>query len=345
MILYAIIILFSLIFSLFLVSRTKAMCIVYGFHDLPEERKVHTQKVPTMGGLAIFIAVWSTVLLVDVSGIVILENIVYKILAVSLGFFLVGIVDDVKGISAKTKFLLQLISGAVFFSWNRNNLPVIGNNIIITNMVLTIASMFLFAIIINSMNFIDGLDGLCGGVSLIFSIVLAFYAVLTGKTYLVFIMLSLIGTLIGFLVFNFYPAKIFMGDTGSLFLGSMFSMVIMLLSYHMIESWYAYIALFTYPIMDLVLAVARRLAARRPLFAPDKNHIHHILMGARTKHNTVVLLIYLINIIFAAFSVLLFLFPSITVFVLYGIFTAVIFSYSFYKMMKNYRRTNIDIGN
>jgi UDP-GlcNAc:undecaprenyl-phosphate GlcNAc-1-phosphate transferase len=320
------------------------MCIVYGFHDIPEERKVHTQKVPTMGGLAIFIAVWCTVLLVDVSGIVILENIVYKILAVSLGFFLVGIVDDVKGISAKTKFLVQLISGAVFFSWNRNNLPVIYNNIIITNLMLTVAAMFLFAVIINSMNFIDGLDGLCGGVSLIFSIVLAFYAVLTGKTYLVFIMLSLIGSLIGFLVFNFYPAKIFMGDTGSLFLGSMFSMVIMLLSYHMIESWYAYIALFTYPIMDLVLAVLRRTIAKKPLFAPDKNHIHHILMGSRTNQSAVVIFIYLINIVFAAFSILMYLFPSIIVFVSYAVFLIAIFWYSLYKMLKNYRSKDNAFG-
>ncbi|MGE3062163.1 MAG: glycosyltransferase family 4 protein [bacterium] len=332
------IILLSGMLSALLVNIIKRLAIDFGFHDIPNQRKVHTEKIPTLGGIGLFGATWITMIVLNAVGIIEADSSTLKLLSTSTLFFVIGLIDDVHGVSAKSKFMFQLLAGAFFFLWNRNDLAILFNNIIFTNATLTILSAVLFATVINGINFVDGLDGLCGGVSFILSSVLLFFSVLTGKAYLVFLTLSLMGALGGFLVFNFYPAKIFMGDTGSLFLGSMFSMMIMLLSYHLTESWYAFIVLFTYPFLDLVLSVVRRVIARRPLFAPDKNHIHHILMGGRTKHNTVVLLIYGINIIFAAFSVLSFLFPSPAVFVLYGIFTAMIFVYSLLKMLKNYRR-------
>ncbi|MDD3802828.1 MAG: MraY family glycosyltransferase [bacterium] len=328
----------SCVLSLLLVNIIKRLAIDFGFHDLPNQRKVHKSKVPTMGGVGLFGATWITMIVLNAVGVAEADKSTLRLLSSSTLFFVIGLIDDVRGVSAKSKFIAQLLAGAFFFLWNKNDLAILFNDIVFTNATLTLFSALLFAVIINSINFIDGLDGLCAGVSLILSSALFFFAILSGKWYLVFLILSIMGSLAGFLFFNFYPAKIFMGDTGSLFLGSMFSMIIMLLSYHMTEAWYGFVILFTYPLLDLSLAVVRRIIGRKNLFAPDRNHIHHILMGKREKHNTVVLLIYAINIIFAGFSILTYLLPSPAVFVPYVIFTSALFIYSLIKMMKNYRR-------
>lgn len=328
----------SAVLSLLFVDRIKKLAIEHGFHDLPNERKVHILKVPTMGGVGIFGAVWITMIVLNAADIIASDKTTLRLLSVSTLFFVIGIIDDVRGISAKSKFLAQIVAGAVFFLWNKNDLAILFDNIFFTNLTLTIFSMFLFAVIINSINFVDGLDGLCGGISLIFSIVLLVYSILIGKTYISFLLLAMIGSLVSFLLFNFYPAKIFMGDTGSLFLGSMFSMIIMLLAYHVVEGGFVFAVLFTYPIMDLVLSVARRVISGKNLFKPDKNHMHHILMGNRVKHNTVVMFIYLLNIIFAGFSLLMFLFLKWYIVAAYIIFSISLFCYFLYKMIKSYRR-------
>jgi len=324
--------------SFLFVNIIKKLAIEYGFHDIPEKRKIHSEKVPTMGGIGLFGATWITMIVLNASGFIEADSSTLRLLSTSTLFFVVGLIDDIKEISAKSKFIIQIVSGIFFFIWNKNDLAILFNNIIFTNITLSILSGILFAVIINSINFVDGLDGLCGGISLILSSVLLFYSIIAGKTYLIFLLLSLIGSIISFLFFNFYPAKIFMGNTGSLFLGSMFSMILMLLSYHITESWYAFVILFTYPLLDISLAVIRRFITKRSLFAPDKNHIHHILIGSRTKYKDVVLLIYMINIIFAAFSIIAFLFPNIVIFVFYGIFTAAFFCYALYNMLKNYKK-------
>lgn len=331
------VLLLSGLISLLLVNIIKKLAIDFGFHDIPDRRKVHLEKVPTMGGVGLFGATWISMIVLNAASVAEADSSTLRLLSTSTLFFIIGMIDDVRGISAKSKFLFQVFAGAFFFLWNRNDLAILFNNIIFTNLTLTIFSAFLFAVVINGMNFIDGLDGLCAGVSVILSSVLLFYASLTGRAYLVFLTASMMGALIGFLIFNFYPAKIFMGDTGSLFLGSMFSMIILLLSYHLTESWYAFVILFTYPLLDISLAVSRRIIARKTLFAPDRNHIHHVLMGDRQSHTRAVLYIYGINFVFAVLSVFSFLMPSLLVFAAYGAFSLFLYGYFLLMMLKNYR--------
>lgn len=343
MFLYFFVFVFSSVISLMLTDGIKRFSLNYGFHDVPDnQRKIHVEKIPTLGGLAFFASVWGTTILLDASGITPLEKVVLRMISVSLFFVFVGILDDIKGVSAKLKLFIQIFAGSLFFLWNKNDLAVIYGNLLLTNTVLTFVSAFFFALLTNSINFIDGLDGLCAGISIILSIPLLIFSIVVGKIYISYIILSCIGALFAFLFFNFYPAKIFMGDTGSLFLGSLFSMVVMLLMYHIPENWIPFITLFTYPFLDLFLSVIRRFIGRKNIFAPDRFHIHHIIKGKDGKHIKSVIVIYLINFFFAVLSVLLFFLKFKSLYVLYFISVVILIFYFLKRMLKRMKEKIVE---
>ncbi len=345
MILFVVIFFFSFLISIILTNGIKQLSLSYGFHDVPDnDRKVHTIDIPTLGGIAIFLSLWGTIVLLDAMGISYFEKIIFRIFFVSLFFVFVGIFDDVKGVSAKLKLFVQLFSGFLFFLWNKNDMAIIYGNIILTNTILTIVSGLFFAMIINGINFIDGLDGLCTGISIILSIPLLIFSLVIGKNYVFFIILSLMGALFGFLIFNFYPAKIFMGDTGSLFLGSLFAMLIMILMYHIPENWFSFVILITYPILDLVLAVSRRILLRKNIFSADRFHIHHIIKKDDTTHIRSVLIIYLLNIFFASISILTFFVPLKGFYIVYFISLFLLFVYFLKEMLKSVREKRKENG-
>jgi UDP-GlcNAc:undecaprenyl-phosphate GlcNAc-1-phosphate transferase len=163
-----------------------------------------------------------------------------------------------------------------------------------------------------------------------------------GKTYISYIILSCIGALSAFLFFNFYPAKIFMGDTGSLFLGSLFSMVVMLLMYHIPENWIPFIILFTYPFLDLLLSVVRRFLGKKNIFAPDRLHIHHIIKGNDGKHIKSVLVIYSMNLFYAILSLLIFFLKLKSLYVLYFVSVIIVSLYFLKKMLKKMKEKTVE---
>ncbi len=332
------IIVFSFLLSVFLVHSTQKMAIVYGWHDVPDNRKVHHEKIPTMGGLAIIISLWASLFILDIFRIFEFSEIMYKIFAVNIAFLIVGIIDDVHGVSARIKLIIQIIVGGMFYLWITNNSIILFNNLILTNIIFVIISMLYFALIVNSINFIDGLDGLSGGVSIIFSIVLFYISISLGNDYIAYIHIALIGSLLGFLIFNFYPAKIFMGDTGSLFLGSIYALSSIILGYFIREKWIIFIVLFTYPLTDVFLAILRRLKFHRGLFAPDDSHIHHILQNKFHSQKKAVLIIYFMNIVYAIITLMFYKFFNIYVFVIYLLYTFSIIIYFFIKMNENMKR-------
>ncbi len=340
MFLYFFIFIFSFLISLILTNGIKRFSLNYGFHDIPDnDRKIHTENIPTLGGLAFFTSVWGSVILLDASGITPLEKVVLRMITISLFFIFVGILDDVKGVSARLKLFIQLFAGTLFFLWNKNDLAIIYGNLILTNTLLTFVSAFFFALVINSINFIDGLDGLCAGISTILSIPLFIFSLVIGKFYISYILLSTIGALLAFLIFNFYPAKIFMGDTGSLFLGSLFSMIIMILMYHIPEEWFSFLILFTYPILDLLLSVVRRFLGKKNIFAADKLHIHHIIKNDDGKHIKSVIIIYSLNLYFAILSILSFFFKLQSLYFLYFISVTLLFFYFLKRMLKRMKKS------
>ena len=325
-------IMMSFLLSLFLVSGTKRMSISFGVHDVPNGRKIHTEQIPTLGGLGIFIAVWVTVIMLDILSIMDFKQIIFRIFAISIAMFIMGVIDDVKGLSAKHKFTVQIISGAVFFLWNNTNSVILFSNPILSIIIFTLLSMVFFTIMTNAVNFIDGLDGLCGGVSIIFSLTLFFFAMNIGNDYLKFLDLAVAGALFGFIIYNFYPAKIFMGDTGSLFLGGLFTMNAIIMIYLSPDKMPSFIILFTYLFIELGLTVVRRLIGHTNLFSADKSHIHHILKGKNTDQRPAVIIILLLNIGFALLSALYFMTSMHIYLYVYIFYTLFLIGFLAYKM-------------
>jgi UDP-GlcNAc:undecaprenyl-phosphate GlcNAc-1-phosphate transferase len=154
--------------------------------------------------------------------------------------------------------------------------------------------------ITNAINLIDGLDGLAGGVSSIALFAIAGMAFVMGNPYVMVVALIAAVSTLGFLVFNFHPAKIFMGDTGALFLGFLIS-VLSLLGFKNVTfiSLIIPVIILGVPISDTFFAIIRRLVNKQPLSAPDKSHLHHCLLRSGFSHRQTVLLIYAMSALFA----------------------------------------------
>ena len=275
-----------------------------GAMDIPNERKVHKKPIPRLGGLAIFGAF--------LLGYMLFARTSNQMLSILIGGFLVvlvGIFDDVKPVPAKIKFIVQVLAAAVVVFYGRiffGRITFLG-----LDFTFPVPLNYLFTILfmvgtMNAINLIDGLDGLASGISSIYFATIAIIAFILNKmqgldTILALIML---GSTLGFLVWNFNPAKIFMGDTGSLFLGFTIS-VISLLGFKgaTLTSFIIPIVILSIPIFDTGLAILRRILKGEKISAPDKEHFHHQLLKMKFSMKATVLIIYAINILFASVSI------------------------------------------
>jgi UDP-GlcNAc:undecaprenyl-phosphate GlcNAc-1-phosphate transferase len=295
--------------ALTLVVRNRALH--YGWLDrASSSRKIHRQPIPRLGGVAIvggFFAPLAALLLVDSSvGLTFRENprTVWGLFLGGLLIALLGLYDDFKGAGARKKFTVQIAVALALYAFGfrvENIANPFGHTVQLGMLSLPFTCFWVVGVI-NAMNLIDGLDGLAGGV--------AFFVVLTnftlgfvrGDTLMCLFMASLAGAILGFLIFNFNPASIFMGDTGSMFLGFVLATTSIQTSQKSgtaVAMLVPIIAL-GLPIMDTLLAVARRTAFGRPVFAADKEHIHHRLMSRlRLTHRRAVLFLYGLCCLFA----------------------------------------------
>ncbi len=275
-----------------------------GAMDIPNSRKVHTVPIPRMGGLAIFGAF--------LIGYMLFARSSMQMLSILIGGFLIiiiGIFDDIKPVPAKIKFCFQLIAACIVTFYGDivlSHVDMLGINIDFPSPFNYLITIIFIVGITNSINLIDGLDGLASGVSSIYFATIAIIAFILNKMQGLDTILSLImlGSTLGFLVHNFHPAKIFMGDTGSLFLGFTIS-VIALLGFKAttLTSLIIPIVILAIPIFDTALAILRRLLKGEKITAPDKDHFHHQLLKMKFGVRSTVLIIYAINILFAAVSV------------------------------------------
>lgn len=267
--------------------------------DIPNERKVHKVPIPRLGGLGIYMGF--------LLGYIIFGTMSIRMNAVLIGSFIIivtGIIDDIKPIPAKIKFLFQLIAASVVAFYGEillRDLEAFGFYINFGNFSYIITILFIVGII-NCINLIDGLDGLAAGLSSIYfatiGIVIIYWThIFDLDAMLTFIML---GSTLGFLCHNFNPAKIFMGDSGSMFLGYIIA-VIALLGFKNVTltTLLVPIALLAIPIMDTTFAILRRLINKKKIDEPDKEHLHHQLLKLNLSHRNTVLVIYLIDILFA----------------------------------------------
>lgn len=280
-------------------------------YDEPDERKVHKKVIPTLGGLGIFAGfVLATLIGTPPAS----SGVLQYFIAASLVIFFLGLKDDILILSASKKFLGQLFAAGIIIKFGGIQLDNMHGFLGIHELPNTVGIIFTVLTVIvitNSFNLIDGVDGLAASLGILTSLIFASYFYQAGHPLYSVMALSLAGSLGGFLIYNFSPAKIFMGDTGSLLIGLMTSVFVIKFinvasapdSAFPIQSAPAIgFAILIVPLFDTLRVVTIRVLNRRSPFCPDRNHIHHFLLDLGLKHSGVVLTCLLGNIAFIALA-------------------------------------------
>jgi UDP-N-acetylmuramyl pentapeptide phosphotransferase/UDP-N-acetylglucosamine-1-phosphate transferase len=280
--------------------------VIKNLFDEPCERKAHKSSIPTLGGLAIFAGVvfsyafWS-------SGID-FQPSQYIISAIIVVFF-IGLKDDIVELTAKKKFYGQIVAALIivlFANIRITTLCGIFGVYDIPYWLSVIFSLFTILLIINAFNLIDGIDGLAGGIGAIASFTFGLWFYNYGQIGLCILSFALFSSLLAFLVYNFSPANIFMGDTGSLIVGLILSVLtISFIQLSFISPPDAFpfrsgpamaIAILIIPMFDTLRIFIVRLANKRSPFKADRHHIHHVLLDLGLTHREVSLTLFFVNI-------------------------------------------------
>lgn len=275
-----------------------------GAVDVPDgKRKVHNKPIPSMGGLAIFVSF--------LIGYMLFVPKTDQILSVLIGGFIIvltGICDDIKPLSPKWKLLGQIVAAVIVTVYGGlifKDMQIFGHFFEFKLFAYPLTIFFIIAII-NAINLTDGLDGLAAGCSSIYFITIAILGFIMQNLGGLDVILCLIlfGSCLGFLIYNFSPALVFMGDTGSMFLGYIIS-VIALMGFKTatLTSLIIPMLLLFVPILDTLLAMGRRLLKGKSIGDADKEHLHHQLLKNTHSTKITVLIMYAINILFATVSI------------------------------------------
>ena len=312
----------ALFSSLIMVPFLRKWAIGQGNVDIPDARKVHDTPTPRLGGVAIFLA-----FLFSVLAFVPMEPAVRGMLFGGLVMFATGLVDDLYEISAKRKFigeiaacLAAIVIGQLWLS-NLGNLFGFGD-IILPTWVGIPFTVFAVVGVINAINLIDGLDGLAGGFSSIALSAFLLMGILVGDMTTVMLSAALFGALLGFLKYNFYPARIFMGDVGSLTVGFLLGFLAVHLTQHAGSSASPVVPLIILglPILDTIRVMTGRIRRRLSPFSPDKNHVHHQFLALGFAHRFTVLILYTLTLFLACFAVLFHSWPEYLMLIFFLIF-------------------------
>ena len=285
----------------FLVPQVRRFAIEWKLGDKPNGRKLHARAIPHLGGVAIFAGFFLALLVLLATPFGMTQA--SRILALLPGLLLVfglGLVDDLRGLRAGVKLVYQVVAavcvvamGAGLWQGSFSD-PIFG---------LAVALSVLWYVgVCNSVNLIDGLDGLAAGIAVVAAAAFLAVGIRVGDAAVVLVAMSLMGALLAFLRFNFHPALIFMGDTGSMFLGFTLAFLTCLLAPRvgLVTALLGGATILGVPILDTLTAICRRLAARRHIFAADGEHTHHKLLRLGLSHRAAVLLLYALATIFAA---------------------------------------------
>ncbi|WP_166243589.1 glycosyltransferase family 4 protein [Paenibacillus turpanensis] len=298
----------ALILALVLTPVVKRFAILVGAVDAPNHRKVHTRIMPRLGGLAIFLSFAAAFFII----LPVLEQynakVAWGLLLGGAVVVLVGALDDKMDLSPKVKLLGQLIAAVIVVSFGVKielvNLPF-GDYIPVGWLSIPL-TIFWIVGVTNAINLIDGLDGLAAGVSAIATGTTLVLALMMGNFTVVLLCAVLLGSILGFLFFNFHPAKIFMGDSGALFLGfSLATLSVLGFKQATLFSFVVPLLILGVPLSDTFFAIVRRKVNKLPISVADKNHLHHCLLQLGLSHRNTVLVIYGIALFFGAMAVLL----------------------------------------
>lgn len=282
----------ALTLVLLLTPPVRQLAIRLNAMDAPDKRKVHKIAMPRMGGLAIFLSFWITAMLT--------QPMTRELLGFFAGScFIVasGIWDDMKGIKPSMKILFQVAAAAAVIATGTKvtfitNLFA-GSPLALGWLAVPLTTLWIIGMT-NAINLVDGLDGLAAGISGIAALTIGIISWMEGFPAAGVLALILGASALGFLKYNFHPAKIFMGDTGALFLGYALAVLstMGLTKMATTVSLFLPIVVLGVPIMDTMFAIIRRFLNRKPIFAADKDHLHHRLLAMGFSHPKAVLVVY-----------------------------------------------------
>ena len=294
----------TMIFVTLFIPFVKRIANHIGAIDIPNERKVHKNPIPRLGGLGIYAGF--------LLGYMLFGHPSLQMNSILIGSFIIiitGMCDDIKPIKPIVKFLGQIAAACILVFYGNillSDVTIFGQYIEFGIFAYPITILFVVACT-NVINLIDGLDGLSGGISSIFylsTIIICFFQErFTGLEFT--LALISLGSTLGFLFHNFNPARIFAGDSGAMFMGYIIS-VISLLGFKttVMTSIFAPLAILAVPILDTLFAIISRLLNHKHIYDADKEHLHHQLLKMNFSHKTTVLIIYLITALFSAASIL-----------------------------------------
>jgi len=327
----------ALVVTMLLIPPVMKWADKIGAIDVPDARKVHTQAIPRVGGIAMVAG--------SVTSILLLAELDQQVIAILVGFIVIwgfGLWDDKCDLNYKIKFLGQLLAVVIVVTWGDvivRTFPFIDGHI--PDYLAIPLTIFALVGITNAINLSDGLDGLAGGTSLITISIIALLAYDAGGEIVVLISMAVAGSILGFLRHNTHPARLFMGDTGSQFLGFSLGVLVIILSQTVNSAMSPFIPLFILglPILDTMAVMGQRIYERRSPFSPDKNHIHHKLLDIGFDQYEAVFIIYLLQsaliavayfMLYESDSMLILIYATISAFVLGSFHYARITSWKFH---------------
>lgn len=293
----------ALVTSFLITYPVKKFASKIGAVDLPNDRKIHEKITPRIGGLSIFIGAFLGVLYLQPH-----HEHLTEIFCGAVIIIITGILDDRFTLNPIAKLTGQLIATSFLIAGgliiDRITLPFIGQ--IELGFFSVLVTVLWVVGITNAINLIDGLDGLATGVTTIALISLLIMAIVDAQVLVAYFCIVLIGSNLGFLYHNFYPAKIYMGDTGSNFLGYMIAVISILGLFKNIAllSFVIPIIVLAVPIFDTLFAILRRSLNKQNIMQADNKHIHYQLLAAGYSHRKTVLILYGISAIFGALAVI-----------------------------------------
>lgn len=290
--------------SCYLTPLVRRMALAYGVLDQPDHRKVHKEPVPRLGGIGVFLAWLIAVGFGGTLGLMRKTEFVSRITPIVVAgscSVLLGLWDDLRDLSGRRKLSGQLLIGLLLVfggvQIDRISNPF-GGEIVFPEWLSISVTLLWVSGMMNAVNLIDGLDGLAAGVAAIASLGLVAAGLHAQDTLSVIFFAALAGACGGFLVYNFFPAKIFLGDSGSQFLGLVLAAAPLVEFPYKSATAVALLIPLTslaLPISDTWLALVRRFRGRRSIFRADKYHLHHRLLKMGLSHRQVVLFLYLVS--------------------------------------------------
>jgi UDP-GlcNAc:undecaprenyl-phosphate/decaprenyl-phosphate GlcNAc-1-phosphate transferase len=296
--------LIALAVSLLLTPLIVRLAHRFRWYDLPDQRKIHTNLVPRLGGVGMFVSFLVATLVVSVVLRLRSHGVEASILSLTylpilVGFFLIhgtGLADDLRALPAPLKLLLQVVAAAVItgggFIIKSMSLPYVGK-ISLGLWAYPLTVLWIIGIA-NAINLIDGMDGLAGGISAFAAVTMGVVALIQGRFEAALFSFAIAGAVVGFLRYNLPPARIFMGDSGAYFLGFVLATIPLLGISKMatVGTLILPLTLLIIPIMDTIAAIIRRIREGRHPFSPDKEHLHHKLLALGLGERHILAVIY-----------------------------------------------------